>query len=394
MRHSDGRISALDRQALAQRLRERYAEIEQDALTRVHAVSDPREVEDPAYGAGLEAAVGVALEYAIDGIEAGDLGQNPIPDALLVQARVAARNQIGLDTVLCRYFAGYTLFSDFLIQEVEDYDAVSSEQLKQLLRVEATILNRLVGAVAAEYGRVSESRRGGDEQRRIQRVRMLLAGELVDAADLAYELDAIHIGLVGSGPDAQMAIRGLAAALDRRLLIVCGEEGLLWAWLGGRTKIAASEVLRLIASDRSGQSVLAVGEAGEGVRGWRLTHRQANAAMSVACREGRRHARYADVALVATALRDEVLAKSLYDLYLAPLKEERDGGVALCETLDAYFASGHRVSSTAAALKVSRQTVGGRLRRVEERIGCPLNTCTAEVEMALRVHRASNGKAI
>jgi DNA-binding PucR family transcriptional regulator len=130
---------------------------------------------------------------------------------------------------------------------------------------------------------------------------------------------------------------------------------------------------------------LALGEQGTGVEGWRLSHRQAKAAMAVAQRGLGRVVRYADVALLASALRDDVLASSLRDIYLAPLGNERDGGATLRETLRAYFASGRNVSSAAAKLGVTRQTVSIRLRIVEERIDRSLNSCAAETEVALRL---------
>jgi len=43
------------------------------------------------------------------------------------------------------------------------------------------------------------------------------------------------------------------------------------------------------------------------------------------------------------------------------------------------------VSSTAAALGVSRQTVSNRLRTIEERLARPLSDCAAEVDAALRL---------
>ena len=95
--------------------------------------------------------------------------------------------------------------------------------------------------------------------------------------------------------------------------------------------------------------------------------------------------RYADVALLASILQDDLLAISLRQLYLAPLSEERDGGSALRQTLRAYFAAERNVSSAAGALSVSRQTVVNRLHVIEERFERSLNSCAAEVEAALRL---------
>jgi DNA-binding PucR family transcriptional regulator len=68
-----------------------------------------------------------------------------------------------------------------------------------------------------------------------------------------------------------------------------------------------------------------------------------------------------------------------------PLVEDSDRGTVLRETLHAYFATARNTYSTAAALGVSRQTVGNRLRAVEERLGRSLDSCATEVEIALRL---------
>ena len=44
---------------------------------------------------------------------------------------------------------------------------------------------------------------------------------------------------------------------------------------------------------------LAIGEPGQGLAGWRFSHRQAAAALPIALHSDRTHTRYADVALLA-----------------------------------------------------------------------------------------------
>ncbi len=372
----------------AARLQERRAEIEAATLARVYAISDPTEVEDPAYVAGLRAAVSAGLDYGLAAIEAprarGPLPA-PVPVELLVQARYAASSGVSLDTVLRRYFAGYTVLGDFIVAEAEQEGEIAAPELQQALRGEAALFDRLVAAVAEEYSREAEGPARGAEQRRAARVRMLLGGELVDVAEFGYDFDAFHIGAIAAGPGAKVALRDLATTLDRRLLAVCAGEGVMWAWLGGRCKLASREVLRLASSRWPNDAALALGEPGQGIEGWRLSHRQAKAALPVALRGARSLVAYTDVALFAAALSDEVLATSLRDTYLVPLERERDGGATARETLHAYFAAGRNASSAAASLGVSRQTVSIRLRSAEGRIGRPLNRCAAELETALRL---------
>lgn len=69
----------------------------------------------------------------------------------------------------------------------------------------------------------------------------------------------------------------------------------------------------------------------------------------------------------------------------APLADGRDGGLELRKTLRAYFTTGRNITSAASALGVSRQTVGNRLRVIEEKLGRTIESCAPEIEVALRL---------
>jgi sugar diacid utilization regulator len=222
------------------------------------------------------------------------------------------------------------------------------------------------------------------DQRRAERIKKLLAGELVDVDELDYELDAWHLGIVAVGPGGPAALRELAAKLDRRLLLACPGGEAVWAWLGGRRKVEAQGFAFQVTAEHF-EVLLAIGEPARGISGWRSTHRQAQAALPVAMRGETQVVSYSEVAIIASVLKDDVLAGALSERYLAPLAEERDGGTALRKTLRAYFAAGRNVASTAAALGVSRQTATSRLNAVEEKIGRPLEICGTELETALRL---------
>jgi hypothetical protein len=371
---------------LSERLRGRREEIERAVLARVHAVSNPTDANDPEYILGLRTAVSAAIDYWLAVLDNGPEADSKVPPALLSQARYAVRVGVNLDTVLRRYFAGYTLLGDFVLQEADAVGGLDRDEVQQLSRAQAILFDRLVVAVVAEYRSETDQRVRSVEHARAEWVSRLLAGDLVDASDLGYELSGRwHLGAIGSGPGARAAIRKLAAELDRQLLLVDGGEGSAWAWLGGTSRLLAADALCVASAAWPAEVSLAFGEAGEGVAGWRLTHRQAKAALPVALRGLPGPVRYADVALLASALSDEVLAGSLRETYLAPLQGERDGGAALRQTLRAYFAAGRNVSSAAAALGLSRQTVKKRLSLTEERVGVSLDDCTAEIETALRL---------
>lgn len=373
------------RTTLAARLRERLPELQGAVATRIYSISDPRTVADPSYLQGLNGALAAAIEYRLAVLEAGERQAPPIPAALLAQARLDARDRVSLDTVLRRYFAGNVLFGDFLVNEAERAE-VPSAALRPLLAAQATVGDRLIAAVSAEYARETENRPTSPAERRRETVKRLLAGELVDHSELGYELDGHHLALMAKGEGAEGLMRGLAAAVDRRLLAVQREEGQAWAcWLGGRRQLPAERALEALAGEIPDGVVVTVGEPGEGLGGWRFSHLQAKAALPIAERRGRALVPYADVALLAAIAADDLIATSLRQLYLAPLERARDGGKVARRTLRAFFEAERNVSSTAAALGVDRRTVRNRLGAIEDLLGRPLKGAEADLEIALRL---------
>lgn len=374
------------RAALAARLRERLPEIQAAVATRVYAISDPREVRDPAYPEGLNAALAAAVEYRLAVLEDGERQAPLVPPVLLAQARLDARDGVLLDVVLRRYYAGSTLFGDFLAEEAERAK-VPSSILRRLLAEQSTLGDRLLAAVSEEHARAASIRPGSAMDRRRELVRRLSAGELVDTSELGYDVGGHHLGLMVKGEGVEETMRGVASALDRRLLAVKREEEPKWAcWLGGGSLLPAEEALRALTDVVPKGMLVTVGEPGEGLPGWGLSHLQAKTALPIAERMGRSVVRYAEVALLVAVARDDLAADSLRQLYLAPLERARDGGRIARDTLRAYFAADRNISSTAAALGVDRATVRNRLRAAEDLLGRPLQGSMPDLEIALRLN--------
>lgn len=376
--------AAQTRLDLAERLQARRAEIEQAVLTRVQAIADPREAADPRYAEGLRITVTAALDYGLRAIERGEERSSEIPVALLGQARLAARNAVSLETVLRRYFAGYALLGDFLLAETEAGGLLEGASLKDLQRAQAAVFERVIAAVSEEYARERQSHARSTEERRTQRIQALLDGETLDTSEIAYEFEAAHLGAIAAGPGAAAAIRDLARCLDCRLLLVDPGGDSAWAWLGARRPLDPAELGAQLAEWPQTVS-LAFGEPARGLAGWRLTHRQARAALPIALRREEASVRYAEVALLAAIVQDDLLSASLQELFLAPLEAEPDEGELMLKTLHAYFAADCNLSSAAARLGVSRHTVRTRLRAIEERLGRTLAACGVELRMALQL---------
>jgi hypothetical protein len=271
-----------------------------------------------------------------------------------------------------------------MIEEAQDGGLFDGPTVQRMMAGLSAILDRLVAAVSDEYSRTAPGASGSPGERRASHVKRLLAGEFLDASELAYDFDAHHLGLVATGPQAEELVCELASSLDRRLLSITIKEKTQWAWLGSNRSTDPEE-LKAVAAKGLEETWVAIGEPAQGMEGWRLTHRQAKAALPIAMQGRERAVRYADVALLASILQDELLMRSLRQLYLEPLEAERDGGEVLRRTLRAYFEAERNVSSAAAALGVTRKTVTNRLGAVEERLGRSLGSCSGELDAALRL---------
>jgi hypothetical protein len=378
------------RAGVAERLRARRAEIEETIFARVCDAAfghvGDGEVE---YAAGLHAAIVAAVEFCITAIEQGEAPGGPIPLAAIEQARRAARFGVSLDTVLRRYIAGHGLLADFIMEEADRIGFLGDEAvLRHELRTTQTPpLERLTASIIEEYNQEIERVGRLPEQRRAELVTKLLSGKQLDGADsleLGYDLDAWHIGLIATGERAAEFVRAVKAALGCERLAVSRGEQTVWVWFGRLRKPTVADIKRLSIERPAGVSV-AMGESREGIEGWRLTHEEAQAALPVALRKPPGLTRCSDVLLEAAMLHHDALTASLVETFLSPLDGLACRGQTARDTLRAYFEAKRNVSSTANQLRVVRNTVENRLREIEERLGRPLHTCSAQLEVALRL---------
>jgi hypothetical protein len=371
------------RSATAERLHGRREEIYEAVIHRAFSVAPPSGKEAPGYVEALRGAIPAAVEHAFHAIEVGEERIGPTPAAIFVQAAASARSHVGLEVVMRRYAAGYSTISDFLHQEVRGLGEGSIAAYAVLQRDLTALFDRFVVEVSETYRREEGHALPSPRQRRLERIRRLLAGDLVDPGGLDYPIEGAHLAVIVSGPDAEEAAAALACRLDRRLLVGESSIGRCAAWLGGSEPPPGEEVedaaTELVAG---GLRRLTLGEQGAGLAGWRRSRRQAEAADLVAERSEERVVHYRDVALTAAALRDPDLHHFLIETYVEPL---RDHPSALIQTLRALVERGGNVSSAAATLGVARQTVTSRLGVAEELLGRRPEICAAQLETALRL---------
>jgi hypothetical protein len=373
----------LARAEVVKRLDARRADIEEAITVRAFAVAKPTGRETPGYVEGLRDAISAAVVYAVSAIECGADRVGSPPPEILRQARNAASSGVGLEVVLRRYAAGYSVLGDALARETRTL--ASPGTLYHLQRELTALFDRLVEAVTSDYRAEAERIHLPADQRQAQLISRLLAGELIDTSSIDYDFDSFHLGVVACGRSAKRLLRDLAARLDRRLLTVEDGSECLSAWFGGRREFDHEELDDLARYPWPADTLLAIGEPSPALSGWRRSHRQARAALRVALRSPQPFTRYGAVALLTAVSNDEDLLAFLNETYLAPLSSGRDGGKALRKTVWAYLACGRNVSSAAAALGLARQTVASRLQATEKRLGRPVDACGAELELILRL---------
>lgn len=375
-------------------LRQRRLEIEQAISARIHvAVPHPASRDDPDYEAGLQDAITAIVGYSLDAMEQGPEWSGTIPQAAVAQARRAVRAGVSLSMVQRRYFAGHREFGEFVTQEIERVGLLNNGAVvHHLRRAQEALLEHMTAAIEHEYIQEQESIGGSRRSKIAQR---LLSGESVEPSELAeldYEIDNYwHLGLIASGKGVEDVVRTLRGRYGCKLLCVSLNSHVC-AWLGMQQ---APTDKHFSITEHSGLS-LALGEPGRGLDGWRLTYHQARAAFAVALRRPEGVAWYADSRLLAAALQNETLARSLTQKYLVPLSGQSDGGAKLRRTLRTYIDSECNATSAAHGLRIGRHTVESRVHTAERLIAATLRECLPELDVALRMeelnHAGTNGQ--
>lgn len=379
------------RSLLSARLMKDVPEIEAAVHQRIRSIAEAAPPTDPEYVAGVQEATREAIDYAIVGIQTGERASESIPTAIAGQARRAARSGIPLETVLRRYHAGDRLLSEWITGLAHDLPV---DALREIARTQSNIVDYLTAGIAGEYNCELERSRQSPSQRLTRRIRALLHGERDSDPSLAYDLTGWHLGLIGSGASVEEGIREAARQADRQVLCVQGiSDGRVWAWLGGRAKPDVGDLEQALEKRVPAGSSLCVGEARQGLEGWRLTHFEAQIALQVALYATSTITRFRDVMLLSAITRDPRLTESVVETFLQPLEAKGDRGPVLRETLRTYFGADQNAATTAHRLKVDRGTVRRRLTTVETLLGLKIDSYGPQLQVALAVEGLMSASA-
>ncbi|WP_395638665.1 PucR family transcriptional regulator [Pseudolysinimonas sp.] len=258
----------------------------------------------------------------------------------------------------------------------------------QVLAASAAVYDSVVDGFVAEYV-VEHSRIAGEA---VANKRALVEALLrpgvrgsVGFEELGIDLDAHHLALVLWFPAAGVAsqLEALARQIGVRtlansVLTVPGGDHDLWVWLTFATEPSDVVFERIRGVPRDPAKVgLAVGPVAAGVTGFRRSHLLASEYGSAAKRlpvgAAPEIADSGTVAFLSLLLRDRERA----EWFVATELGEIGVGVSPSDvesrdTLRIYLETGQSLAETAARLRIHRNTVVYRLRRIEQAIGRPV----------------------
>ena len=334
-----------------------------------------------------------------------DLATVTAPAAAVEYARRLAQRGTPLTALLRSYRVGHTRFSDWLLRElarqISDAKMISAATLG-MSRIVAGYIDQISEEVVAAYTQERENWLRNRSAARTARILDLISGERIDMsaaeATLGYRLRQYHVGLVCWAGDAagaadeisrlEHAVSHVAvqAACSGEPVFLPRDESSAWAWLplGIRDTFDAATAST---AGLDGDIHFAFGDAAKGATGFRLTHRQAIAAQTVALAAGSpppRAVAFSEVAPVAMMLGSADLLRAWVLTMLGGLATDDEHHARLRDTLLVFLQTGGSYKTTAERLMLHKNTVQYRIRKAEESLGRPVGENQHNMELALR----------
>ncbi|WP_368680301.1 helix-turn-helix domain-containing protein (plasmid) [Rhodococcus opacus] len=356
-------------------------------------------------------SVDMALQLLAHRVELEDV--SPVGAAAEYSMGMARRG-VPVYVLLNMWRASQEQLLDECFDAVEELDLDSGMKLV-ILRHMAYVLNRYVEwtetnlVTAYEREREDWSRTSGNL--RYALVQRAIEGAEVETGlfenETGYLLDQIHVGVVTWIESSDIVPRVLGkveraahflaerVGATRTPLFAAVDRGTAWIWIprGQRAGALPPEQVAAAFEGIAGCRV-AVGLAGVGVDGFRMTHRQARAARSVAVTAPSASPRvvgYGDrgVALVSMLTGEfagnEQAVRDWVRELLGPLADSTDNAARLRETLLAYLETGCSLVATAKRTLLHRNSVAYRIQRAGELRGRSIDEDRADLEIALRL---------
>ncbi|MFJ3641568.1 PucR family transcriptional regulator [Streptomyces sp. NPDC090108] len=327
------------------------------------------------------------------------------PPVTLEFARRLAQQGVPITVLLRAYRIGQAVFQQRVIARIAAGD-VTAEQVAGATMALASLvfsfIDRVSEQVVAAYVRERDTWMRHHNTLRLARVQALLDGR----SSGTDELDAV-LGFSSSRPMAGVVVwcgretaeadrpgrlekhldrlAALSGAVPRPVLSVAPDSSTLWAWIPcTRAGLAA---VTAHPPEAPGDVRAAVGEPASGLDGFRVSHRQACQAQTIALAAGPGHTRpfltssqLGPLALVAAEVRD---LRAWVGTVLGGLADDDENCARMRETVWSYLSSGSSLNAAAAELHLHKNTIQYRIRKAEETRGRPFSEGRVDVEVAL-----------
>lgn len=332
----------------------------------------------------------------------------PVPEAIAF-ARATVHRGVSLSLVLRAYHLAHGFYLHAWEQRLGSarLDAVTLHDATQkLVAMTFAFFDGLAQRLTEEYERERERWLRGAQALRAETIRAIVAGEKVDADScsrvLGYELRRTHTGLVlwaqpPGGEETALAKLESAAAetaaalgCPRPLVLEVG-TGRLWVWAGTDTPPDAVAIDALAQAPRQDGVSVAIGDPGEGIEGFRRSHRDADDAARVAMIASKRAGsvvRYRSVQLGALLSGDLARTVRYVREQLGPLAAADDEAARLRATLKVYLEEHASRIAAARRLGIHQNTVAKRVKACRDLLGHDIDEGGVDLQVALVLAQA------
>lgn len=356
---------------------------------------------DPTLRAELHASTRSHWKGFLAVVTRDQIEVRPAPQAYDL-ARTLARRGFELTLLLSVYRIGQRATWQFIVttlqQEVPD-PTVRSAVLMRFWSHAAYWLDTTIEALIVAFTEERERWLRGNPARRTALVNAILAGQAVDidsaVTTLAYPLRQNHtaftLRVADSVPDIDVqrllesSARPVSMALGgSRPLVISSGARAAWCWTSTPRQIRAAPQT----APRMPRFVHAtVGTCQNGLDGFRMSHIEALAALSVTEQDDPPVVLFQDVELacLATGILGPDARAAFVRRELAALAAADDSAKRLRETLRIYLRNGGDAAATGELLQLHPNTVRYRVRQAEKLLGHSAQKRRVQVELALEI---------
>ncbi len=360
------------------------------------------EFEDPTLLHDLHASTRSHWKGFLDVVGRESIQVSPAPQVFDL-ARTLARRGYELPLLLSVYRIGQRAVWQFITTKLEREVPDPALRAAVLLRFWSNVaiwLDTTLEALIVAFTEEREQWQRGALARRAGVVQAILAGQAVDidraTTALAYPLSRHHVAFtLRAGDevpdlDVQRLLENGSGAISSALggsrpLMVASGARAVWCWTSTPGPVDSSSALA--EAVLPGLLFGTLGRSHLGVAGFRASHQEAVAALSIGRRPQGGLLRFEEVelaCLAAGALGPD-LRRAFADRELGTLAGHDESTVRLRQSLRVYLQQGCDATATGELLGLHPNTVRYRIRQAENKIGHSILYRRGHVELALEI---------